>query len=147
MENISKPLGGTRQVGSVSARPTTGVSALKLDLKALKSKGNSDLMDFRDKTCVYLGASDEPKPYYPNRKDPITGKTLKDASGNAMKESESTGYIYILSEFGTSRQVRIILKEFQRLDDLAFYQINGKGYKLDAFDYLIEDVSVIKYEQ
>lgn len=145
--NISKPLGVTRQVGSISAKPTTGVTAPKLDLKAVKAKGSSDLMEFRNKTCIYLGATDEPKPYYPNKKDPITGKTLKDASGNALKETVATGYTYILSEFGTSRQVRIVLQNSQKLEDLAFYEINGKGYKLDAFDFLIEECSVVRYEQ
>lgn len=148
--NISKPLGLTRQVGSVgsvSTKPTTGVSAPKLDLKAVKAKGSSDLMEFRNKTCIYLGATDDPKPYYPNKKDPITGKTLKDASGNALKETVPTGYTYILSEFGTSRQVRVVLQSLQKLEDLSFYEINGKGYKLDAFDFLIEECSVVRYEQ
>jgi len=140
----------TQRVGIARPITTTGVAAAKpkLDLNAVKAKaGGNTLTEFRELTCIYLGASDDPKEYKPNKKDPITGKTLKDASGNALKEDKVIGYTYIFSEFGTSKQVRVVLQNKQTLEDLSFYQISGKGYKLDAFDFLIEGNKVIKYEQ
>lgn len=141
----------TQRVGitrPISTTGTTGAAKPKLDLKAVKAKaGGNTLTEFRELTCIYLGASDEPKEYKPNKKDPITGKTLKDASGNALKEDKVIGYTYIFSEFGTSKQVRVVLQNKQTLEDLSFYQISGKGYKLDAFDFLIEGNKVVKYEQ
>lgn len=139
----------TQRVGITRPVTTSGaVAKPKLDLNAVKAKvGGNTLTEFRELTCIYLGASDEPKEYKPNKKDPVTGKTLKDASGNSLKEDKVVGYTYIFSEFGTSRQVRVVLQNKQKLEDLSFYQISGKGYKLDAFDFLIESNKVIRYEQ
>lgn len=138
---LTRPISTTGTTGAAAAKP-------KLDLKAVKAKaGGNTLTEFRELTCIYLGASDEAKEYKPNKKDPITGKTLKDASGNALKEDKVIGYTYIFSEFGTSKQVRVVLQDKQTFEDLSFYQISGKGYKLDAFDFLIEGNKVIKYEQ
>lgn len=125
--------------------PLTGATAPKLDLASIKKRKPSNLANFSNLTLVYLGASDEPKPYYKSKKDPITGATLKDATGKAIKEDTLSGYVYIFSEYATSRQVRVVFKNKEIVNDLDFYNVNGKGYKLDAFDYLIEDVEAIKY--
>lgn len=122
--------------------PTT--TAPKLDLDAIKKKKPTNLTSFQDLTLVYLGASDEPKEYFKSKKD-STGATLKDATGKAVKESTASGYVYIFSEYNTSRQVRVVFKNKQIVKDLDFYNVSGKGYKLDGFDYLVEDVEAVKY--
>ena len=53
--------------------------------------------------------------------------------------------LYVFSEYNTSRQVRVVFPTKEIVKDLDFYNISGKGYKLDAFDYLIEDVEAVKY--
>ena len=78
-------------------------------------------------------------------KKTLTGATLKDATGKAVKESTASGYVYIFSEYNTSRQVRVVFKNKQIVKDLDFYNVSGKGYKLDGFDYLVEDVEAVKY--
>lgn len=123
------------------ATPTT---APKLDLDAIKKKKPTNLTSFQDLTLIYLGASDEPKEYYKSKKD-STGATLKDATGKVVKESTASGYVYIFSEYNTSRQVRVVFKNKQIVKDLDFYNVSGKGYKLDGFDYLVEDVEAVKY--
>lgn len=134
-----------------NSRPvSTGIlsSAPKLDLDLVKKKKKSvNLIEFKDITCIYLGASDNPKEYFATVKDPVTGASLKDATGKAVKETTASGYVYIFSEYPTSRQVRVVLKNKIIVKDLDFYQINGKGYKLDGFDYLVEKTQVVKYER
>lgn len=123
---------------------TTPTTAPKLDLDAIKKKKPTNLTSFQDMTLVYLGASDEPKEYFKSKKD-STGATLKDATGKAIKETVASGYVYIFSEYNTSRQVRVVFKNKQIVKDLDFYNVSGKGYKLDGFDYLVEDVEAVKY--
>jgi hypothetical protein len=123
------------------ATPTT---APKLDLDAIKKKKPTNLTSFQDMTLVYLGASDEPKEYFKSKKD-STGATLKDATGKVIKETVASGYVYIFSEYNTSRQVRVVFKNKQIVKDLDFYNVSGKGYKLDGFDYLVEEVEAVKY--
>lgn len=125
---------------------TTGAVAPKLDLASIKRKKPTNLTSFNDLTLVYLGASDEPKEYFKSKKD-ANGATLKDATGKAIKETVASGYVYVFSEYNTSRQVRVVFPTKAIVKDLDFYNISGKGYKLDAFDYLIEDVEAVKYER
>lgn len=80
-----------------------------------------------------------------NQKKDSTGATLKDATGKAIKETVASGYVYIFSEYNTSRQVRVVFKNKQIVKDLDFYNVSGKGYKLDGFDYLVEEVEAVKY--
>lgn len=122
----------------------TPTAAPKLDLDAIKKKKPTNLTSFQDMTLVYLGASDEPKEYFKSKKD-SNGVTLKDATGKAVKESTASGYVYIFSEYNTSRQVRVVFKNKQIVKDLDFYNVSGKGYKLDGFDYLVEEVEAVKY--
>lgn len=133
-------------IKTIGARPLSA-AAPKLDLDLIKKKKSVNLTEFRDITGVYLGASDVPKEYFATVKDPVTGAGLKDASGKALKESTSSGYVYIFSEYPTSRQVRVVLKDKIIVKDFDIYQINGKGYKLDGFDYLVEETKVVKYER
>lgn len=122
-------------------------AAPKLDLDLIKKKKSVNLTEFKDITGVYLGASDVPKEYFVTIKDPVTGAGTKDASGKALKEATACGYVYIFSEYPTSRQVRVVLKDKITVKDFDIYQINGKGYKLDGFDYLVEETKVVKYER
>ena len=56
---------------TLTTATTTGVNAPKLDLNLIKQRKPSNLANFSNLTLVYLGASDEPKPYYKSKKDPI----------------------------------------------------------------------------
>lgn len=134
-----------QNIKNIGARPLS--AAPKLDLDLIKKKKSVNLTEFKDITGVYLGASDVPKEYFATVKDPVTGAGLKDASGKAVKETTASGYVYIFSEYPTSRQVRVVLKDKIMVKDFDIYQLNGKGYKLDGFDYLVEETKVVKYER
>lgn len=115
---------------------------LQMDLK--ENAGQSNLDHFENLVGVYLGV--EPKIHYPKLKD-SDGNKVKDDKGNDMRSEVSDGWTYTFSEFGSSKQIKVVLNKQINFKLLTAYLISGKGYDIKSGGmYFLEiDTKVSNY--
>lgn len=96
-------------------------------LKALQGKRQSNMTRFENIGVIHVGV--EPKPYYPKLKDK-DGKPIKGPDGQDQRSETSTGWTYTFVEYGTAKQVKVVLPNNYPLEDLSPYVVSGEGYDI-----------------
>lgn len=107
-----------------------------------KSQSKRDNLTEVDVVAVYLGA--EPRLYYPKLKD-AEGKNIKDENGQDKRADTATGYTYTLSQYGTSKVVKVVLPELQELEPLSAWAVTGRGYDLPGMFFIEQGGDIVEY--
>lgn len=116
----------------------------QLQTQLKENAGQSNLDSFENLVGIYLGV--EPKIHYPKVKD-NEGNKVKDDKGNDIRSEVSDGWTYTFSEFGTSKQIKVVLNKQINFKLLTAYSISGKGYdiKSGGMYFLEVDTKVANY--
>lgn len=106
------------------------------------SQSKRDNLKELDVVAVYLGA--EPRLYYPKLKD-SDGKNIKDENGQDKRAEVATGYTYTLSQYGTSKVVKVVLPDFQELEPLSAWNVTGRGYDMPGMFFIEQGGDIVEY--
>lgn len=107
----------------------------KLQKLAKAQQKRSSKQSFK-KVGVYLGV--EPKEHFSKKKD-VEGNSIKDKSGNDVREEKSDGWTYTFNEVGTSKVIKIVLSNHVNVQMLQAYIINGLGYEIRSGNMIFID--------
>ncbi|HEM6090097.1 TPA: hypothetical protein U2B88_002168 [Streptococcus suis] len=117
------------------------LKALQEESKAKAQTAN--MTAFKDLVGIYVGTP--PKEHFPKLKDE-NGKSIKDENGRDKRSETSDGYTYTLSEFGTSKMIKIVLAKEYSLQLMGAYKLGGLGYDIKGSMYFIEkDGNIANY--
>lgn len=92
--------------------------------------------------AVYLGA--EPRLYFPKLKD-SEGKNIKDENGRDKRAEKATGYTYTLSQYGTSKVVKVVLPDLQELEPLSAWAVTGRGFDMPGMYFIEQGGDIVEY--
>lgn len=104
----------------------------------------ANMTALRDLVGVYVGTPS--REHFPKLKDE-NGKVIKDSKGRDQRSETSDGFTHTLSEFGTSKIIKIVLPKECNLQLMAAYKLGGLGYDIASGNmYFIErDASIANY--
>ena len=107
-------------------------------LQSKMKKQTSNLEKFDEIVVVHVGC--EPSPYFPKTK-------VKDEHGNEKRSETPTGWTYTFVEFGTAKDVKVVLRERVKIDLLETYAVSGAGYNIKSSRMLFieQDGQIKKY--
>lgn len=113
-------------------------------LQSQMKKKTSNLEKFDEIVVVHVGC--EPSPYFPKLKN-SDGTKVKDENGNDKRSETPTGWTYTFAEFGTAKDVKVVLRERVKLDLLETYAVSGAGYNIKSSRMLFieQDGQIKKY--
>lgn len=128
----------------MSQTQSAGLSQLQR-LKALQEESKvkaetSNMTAFNDLVGVYIGVP--VRKHYPKLKDE-NGKSVTDEKGRAKRSDTHDGFTHVLSEFGTSKMIQIVLPKEYNLQLMTAYKLGGLGYDIKGSMYFIEKDGVI----
>ncbi len=113
-------------------------------LQSQMKKKTSNLEKFDEIVVVHVGC--EPSPYFPKVKN-SDGTKVKDENGNDKRSETPTGWTYTFVEFGTAKDVKVVLRERVKIDLLETYAVSGAGYNIKSSRMLFieQDGQIKKY--